>query len=307
MWKCGNHINRELATDLKLDNMKKGKIILIGGHEDKGLPEDEKKCIEQDEFLQDSILKRIVDESAKKKQSRIEIIPTASMEPEDTAQDYLHAFGLLKVKDVGVLDIRSREDATELKNIERIRKADVVFFTGGDQVRLTSVFGGTPIYDLIHEKLEKENFIYAGTSAGAAAASDSMIYEGRAEHSLLKGEVKTATGFGIVTNIIFDTHFINRGRIGRLFQLIVSNPTILGVGLEENTGLLFHKNKMEAIGTGMTIIVDGRSIRQSNLLEIREEAPLSIDSLTLHVMSRTDVFDLETRQLEINTEKKDLK
>ncbi len=286
---------------------RKGKVIVIGGHEDKGMPEGERKSIEQSEFLKDSILKRIVDESDKKTRSKIEIVPTASTEPESTAGDYLSAFGLLKVKDVNVLDIRKREEAYDEKNLERLRAADVVFFTGGDQMRLTSIFGGTPFYDIMSEKLKKEPFIYAGTSAGAAAASDSMIYEGRPESALLKGEVKTSTGLGLVTDVIFDTHFINRGRIGRLFQLIVSNPTVLGVGLEEDTALLFKNNKMEAIGSGMTIVVDGKKIRNSNLLEIRDGAPLSIDGLTIHVMSRTDVFDLETRTMEINTEEQDLR
>lgn len=113
--------------------------------------------------------------------------------------------------------------------------------------------------------------------------------------------MRTSTGFGLVRDVIFDTHFVNRGRIGRLFQLIVSNPNILGIGLEENTGLLFSGDKMEAIGPGMTIVVDGRNIRNSNLLQIQDGAPISIDNLTLHVMSKTDVFDLTNRTLTIKT------
>ena len=280
---------------------RKGKVVVIGGHEDKGMPDSERRSVEQEAFYSDSILKRIVDESRRGTKSRIEIVPTASSEPEDTAADYVKAFRLLKAENSGVLDIRTREQAFDPKMIKRLEAADVVFFTGGDQMRLTSIFGGTDFYHQMVEKLEEEPFIYAGTSAGAAAASHSMIFEGRSESALLKGEVRTATGFGLVRDVIFDTHFVNRGRIGRLFQLIVSNPNILGIGLEENTGLLFVGNKMEAIGPGMTMIVDGRTIRNSNLLEIRDGAPISIDSLNLFVMSKTDVFDCETRSLDIRT------
>jgi len=280
---------------------RKGKVIVIGGNEDKGMPAGERRSVEQEEFLKDSILKRIIDESAHKEKSRILIIPTASTEPESTGGAYVDAFRMLKAPNVDVLDIRSRDEACDENNVQKLEEADVVFFTGGDQMRLTSIFGGTTFYETLVRKLNNQNFIYAGTSAGAAAASDSMVYQGRPENALLKGEVKTATGFGLVRDVIFDTHFVNRGRIGRLFQLIVSNPNVLGIGLEENTGLLFHGNKMEAIGPGMTIVVDGRFIKNSNLLQIRDGAPISIDNITLHVMSKTDVFDLDERKLIIKT------
>ena len=280
---------------------RKGKVVVIGGHEDKGMPESEKKSSQNAELMGDSILKTIVDESAKKTRSRIEIIPTASSKPEEIAEEYIEAFHYLDAKNCGILDIQTREQAFEEDKLDRLRKADVVFFTGGDQLRLTTILSGTEFYNVLLHKLEKENFLYAGTSAGAAAASDSMIYQGRAENAFYKGEVLTSTGFGFIRDVIFDTHFVNRGRIGRLFQLIVSNPKILGIGLEENTGLLFSGNKMEAIGPGMTIIVDGRFIKQNNMLEIRDGAPISIDNITLHVMSKTDVYDLEKRELTIKT------
>jgi cyanophycinase len=94
-----------------------------------------------------------------------------------------------------------------------------------------------------------------------------MIFEGNATDAILKGEVQTAAGFGLIRDVVFDTHFITRGRIGRLFQIIVTNPKLLGVGLEENTGLLIHNGKMEAIGPGMTIIVDGHDIKNHNCLK----------------------------------------
>ena len=208
----------------------------------------------------------------------------------------------MKVKKAAVLSIEDRSQTADPEIIERLQAADVVFITGGDQLRLTTILGGTPFYETVIRRLKNEpGFIYAGTSAGAAAASESMIQYGESDEALLKGEVHTSTGFGLVSDIVFDTHFIKRGRIGRLFQIIATNPKILGVGLEENTGLLIQGNKMEAIGPGMTVIVDGHEIKKNNLLEIKTGCPLSIEGLKMHVMSRTDVFDLKNRSLEIVT------
>lgn len=275
----------------------KGKLIIIGGAEDKGEHESS-----QCDFVSNGILECIVRESAHKNNSRIEIITTASSVPEETGDDYLKAFKKLAATNVGVMHLRHRQDADDPKAIKRLDAADVIFFTGGDQLRLTTTLGGTFFFERILERLQTErDFIFAGTSAGAAAASESMILDGGSEKALLKGEVVTATGFGLVGNIIFDTHFIKRGRIGRLFQIVVTNPKILGIGLEEDTGLLFYNNKMEAIGPGMTILVDGREIKNNNLIEIKAGAPISIENLKLHVMSRTDVYDLQAHQLEIIT------
>ncbi|HEY0091323.1 MAG TPA: cyanophycinase [Flavobacterium sp.] len=274
----------------------KGKLVIIGGAEDKGLPQDKAEFNDNN-----GILQRLVDESKNKRRSRIEIIPTASTIPEEVANDYIKAFRKLNADNVGVINIETRDHARDPKFLKRLEAADVVFFTGGDQLRLTSMLGGSPFLDLIKTKLQNDQFMYAGTSAGAAAASDSMIIEGSSTNAILKGEVKVASGFGFIENMVFDTHFINRGRIGRLFQIVVSNPKLLGVGLEENTGLLFKNNKMEAIGPGMTILLNGRHIKNSNLLEIKEGVPISIDNLTLHVMSKTDVYDYQEHQLSIIT------
>lgn len=278
----------------------KGKLIIIGGAEDKG--DFVKQKNEEKDFQSEEILRRIIDESKNKNQSRIEIITSASGVPDEIGNDYIVAFKKLGAKNTGVLKIETREQAAEPEMLKRLQSADIAFFTGGNQLRLTSVIGGTPFFYLLQEKLEKSNFIYAGTSAGAAAASDSMISEGSSADAIQKGEIKTTAGFGLIENVVFDTHFITRGRIGRLFQVIVSNPKVLGIGLEENSALMITKDgKMEAIGPGMCILVDGRNIRNTNLLDIREGVPLSIDNLVLHVMSKTDVYDLNEHELTIIT------
>jgi cyanophycinase len=127
-----------------------------------------------------------------------------------------------------------------------------------------------------------------------------MIYQGSASEALLKGEVKITTGLGLINDLIIDTHFVHRGRIGRLFQAVVSNPMVLGVGLGEDTGLLItHGDHMQAIGSGLVILVDGRQIRDTNITDVAMGAPISIENLVVHVMSMNDVYDLNTHKMEI--------
>ena len=269
----------------------KGKVLAIGG------AENQKSS--RDRFSDTTILERFISESRLKKRSRIEIITSASSIPEEMGRDYLKAFAKLGAENCGVLVMESRTDAENPKILKRLKDADAVFATGGSQLALTSTIGGTAFYTLLIEKLEDSDFLYAGTSAGAAAASEIMIIEGGSTEAAYKGEVIATTGLRLINNIVFDTHFIERGRIARLFEVVVSNPNILGVGLEENTALLIHRDKMEAIGPGMAILLDGRTISKSNLLEVVTGAPLSIENMTLHLMSQHDIFNLKTMQLDI--------
>lgn len=289
----------------------KGKLVLIGGAVDKGSPTAKNPELKESEnlyFFERGILRRLILESAKNGNSRIEIVTTASLIPEEVGAEYLRAFQSLGAKNTGVLHISCREEALDEKNAERIRQADVVMFTGGDQLRLSSILGGTSFHKQILEKYKNEDFIYAGTSAGAAAASSNMIYEGSSHEALLKGEVKIAGGLGLINEVIIDTHFVHRGRIGRLFQAIAYNPATLGIGLGEDTGLLITGGKnMKAIGSGLVILVDGRSIKDTNIHEIEMGQPISIKNLIVHVMSQHDVYDLETHELIISDPLPDLK
>jgi cyanophycinase len=173
--------------------------------------------------------------------------------------------------------LATEREALKDEVYSRLKKANVVMFTGGDQLRLTSILGGTPFHDLLLKKYNEEDFLYAGTSAGAAAASRSMIYQGSSSEALRKGEVKITSGLGLIDEVIIDTHFVKRGRIGRLFQAVVGNPKMLGIGLGEDTGLLIKKGKdMEAIGSGLVILVDGRHIKDTNLTAVNMGEPISI-------------------------------
>ncbi|WP_304344778.1 cyanophycinase [Chryseobacterium koreense] len=279
-----------------------GKLVIIGGAVNKGsfTETDYDSNIEKNlNFFEKGILRKIINESRFKEDSVFEIITTASQIPQIVGPEYKKAFEFLGAKNVNILDIQNREQANSDPIVARANAADVVLLTGGDQLRLTSILGGTRFHDAILLKYQEQDFIYAGTSAGAAAASENMIYQGSSSEALLKGEIKTTQGLGFIENVIVDTHFVQRGRIGRLFQAVVNNPRTLGIGLGEDTGLFIKDETMTAIGSGLVILVDGRFIKDTNLTNIELGQPISIDNLTVHVMSQNDEFNLKTKELKI--------
>lgn len=279
-----------------------GKLVIIGGAVNKGSFSeiDFDQNVEKNlNFFEKGILRKIINESRLKEDSVIEIITTASQIPQIVGPEYKKAFEYLGVKNVNVLDIQNREQANTDAIVARANAADVVMFTGGDQLRLTSILGGTRFHDAILVKYLTTDFLYAGTSAGAAAASENMIYQGTSGEALLKGEIKTTQGLGFIDDVIIDTHFVQRGRIGRLFQAVVNNPRTLGIGLGEDTGLFIDNNIMTAVGSGLVILVDGRYIKDTNLTKIELGEPISIENLVVHVLSRNDEYDFKSKKLTI--------
>lgn len=275
----------------------KGKLISIGGSEDKGTGMDP-SFIQKEHlvFFEFGILKRILSEM-KGTDSIIEIITTASQIPEEVGENYVQSFGRLGCKNVGVMHIKNREDSLNPEFIERIKKASGVMFTGGNQLRLSMIFGGTDILKLIYDRYRNDDFLIAGTSAGAMAMSNTMIYHGSSTHALLKGEVKITTGLAFIKDVIIDSHFVVRGRFGRLSQAVASNPGCIGIGLGEDTGVLIKEgNKMEAIGSGLIIIFDGHNIRHSNIADLKEGAPISIENLVVHVMAKGNFYYIQERK-----------
>jgi len=278
-------------------NIPKGKLISIGGSEDKGTA-IEPNFIPKNylNFLEFGILKRILSEM-KGVDSVMEIITTASVIPEEVGDNYIQAFGKLGCTNIGVIHIKNREDALKPEYIERIRKADGVMFSGGNQLRLSMIFGGTEFLKILLNRYQNENFVIAGTSAGAMAMSNTMIYQGSSTGALLKGEVKITTGLALIKDVIIDSHFVSRGRFGRLAQAVASNPGCIGIGLGEDTGVVIKDgNKMEAIGSGLILIFDGHGIRHSNVADLEEGAPISIEHLVVHVMAKGNFYYLENRR-----------
>jgi cyanophycinase len=171
-------------------------------------------------------------------------------------------------------------------------------FSGGNQLRLSATFGGTEFLEIALARYEEEKkFLVAGTSAGAMAMSNTMIYEGNATRAHLKGEVKITTGLGFMDDVIFDSHFEKRGRFGRLAQAIASNPSAIGIGLGEDTGMLIHAgNVMEAIGSGLVMIIDGHDIMHSNIADIPDGNPISVENIKVHFCERSNGYLLKERK-----------
>ncbi len=275
----------------------KGKLIAIGGAEDKGT-DLEKGEIQRNNlnFFELGILRRVVEEAGGTL-SRIEVITTASTIPYEVGENYLNAFGKAGCTNVGVMHIRTRQDAMNDEYIERIRHCDAVMFTGGNQLRLSVTDGGTEFLSILKRRYKEENFLIAGTSAGAMAMGSTMIFEGNAARAHLKGEVKMTTGLGFISSIIIDSHFEKRGRFGRLVQAVASNPSGIGIGLGEDTGMLITEgNKMEAIGSGLVVIIDGHDILHSNIADIPDGNPVSIENLKVHFCEKGNGYLIKERK-----------
>jgi cyanophycinase len=261
-----------------------GKLIAIGGAEDKGVDLEKGEMVRNNlNFFELGILRRIVQESGGP-DKRMEVITTASMIPYEVGENYMNAFGKIGCTNIGIMHIRNRADAMNEEYIDRIAKADAVMFSGGNQLRLSATFGGTDILKICLQRYnDEENFVIAGTSAGAMAMSNTMIYEGNATRAHLKGEVKITTGLGFMDDVIFDSHFEKRGRFGRLAQAVATNPACIGIGLGEDTAMLITRgNKMEAIGSGLVIIIDGHDIRHNNIADIPDGNPISVENMKVH-------------------------
>jgi cyanophycinase len=275
----------------------KGTLIIIGGAEDKG--EAGKLSMEEKnrEFHRFEILEQLLPKR-KNSDATIEIITTASKVPREVGEDYQKAFKKLGLKNIHIMNICNREEAREEALVNRIRKAHTVLFSGGDQFRLSTILGSSPVVEEIMSRYaEDEDFTIAGTSAGAMVMSKIMIYQGQGGEAMLKGCIKTAAGLGFLDHCIVDTHFIKRGRFGRLAQAIIENPTCIGIGLGEDTALLVKKgNIMECKGSGMVMILDGNEVKHTNIAYAEDETPLCVEHMIVHVLARGNAYRLKEKK-----------
>jgi cyanophycinase len=275
-----------------------GKLFAIGGAEDKGVDLEKGEMARNNlNFFELGILRRIVEEAGGP-EIRMEVITTASVIPHEVGENYLNAFGKIGCTNIGLIPIRNRADAMEKEYLERLKKCDAIMFSGGNQLRLSATYGGTEFLEIALERYHKEiNFVVAGTSAGAMAMSNTMIYEGNATSAHLKGEVKITTGLGFMDDVIFDSHFEKRGRFGRLSQAIASNPSAIGIGLGEDTGMFIKDgNVMEAIGSGLVMIIDGHDIIHNNIGDIPDGNPISVENFKVHFCEKGNGFLLKERK-----------
>lgn len=283
----------------------KGYLVAIGGAEDKG---DEKEQEKENglDFLENGILKDLVD--LLKRNQSIEIITTATSYPEDAYKNYQRAFSELGCITVGHINVRNREEANDPKYLKRLETCGGVFFSGGEQAKLSAILGGTQLLSILKERYEKEPFVIAGTSAGAAAMSGVMMNGGSEEKAYLKGEVELSVGFGFINDVIIDTHFDARGRFARLAQAVATQPGIIGLGLGEDTGIIVEEGrKLNVVGSSCVTVFDGSQICQNNIVRIAKGQPISAGRFGVYLLSKGDFFDLASKEFVQHDEEAHLK
>jgi cyanophycinase len=224
----------------------------------------------------------------------IVVIPTASRMNE-TGPRYEKLFTDLGAARVTVMDFDTRRDCQEAGRLERLEEASGIFFTGGNQLRLTTLLGGTPVAKLIRSR-NASGVTVGGTSAGASILSEHMIAFGDEGSSVISGSVRLAPGLGLTNRFIIDQHFRQRDRLGRLLTALAYNPFAVGIGLDEDTAAFIGPDEtVEIEGSGGVTIVDGSDVSYSSVDEVAEGQPVCMLGLKLHILVAGATFNLSTR------------
>jgi cyanophycinase len=257
----------------------KGLLFVIGGNEDK-----EGDCTLLAEFVR----------MAGGDKSRIVVMTAATDLPEELGAEYSRVFRRLGAKSVNVVDVSAREDAGDPKLLAVLAQATGVFFTGGDQLHVTSLIGGSEMDLLLHE-LYKKGVVLAGTSAGAAMMSASMFVRGPSEENPRLENLQLGPGAEFLMGAIIDTHFSQRGRHGRLISAVAHYPHALGLGIDEDTALVAKDGIFEVIGRGAVTVIDGGKLTYTNVPDIRENEALALYNIQLHILTAGHRFDMRER------------
>ena len=259
---------------------RRGTLIIIGGHEDRD-PHGDRK---------------ILKEVARRMQGGKLILATvASHQPEGYFDDYEKAFADLELGELVELYVENRSEAGDKDKLNVIDDAAGIFFSGGDQLRITSQIGDTGIEAKVRALYERGGVI-AGTSAGASAMSDTMLVRGTSSETHRIGDLHMAPGLGLVRDVIIDQHFAERGRFGRLLGAVAHNPRVLGLGIDEDTAAVLEGDELYVIGSGAVYVVDGEDVTHSNVAEARPERVLSMHDVRVHVLGTGDGFDIRRRK-----------
>ncbi|HEX4647438.1 MAG TPA: cyanophycinase [Steroidobacteraceae bacterium] len=263
----------------------RGWIVAIGGAENK---ENDRRILER--FVRDS---GGID-------ADIVVIPTASRMHETGAR-YEELFKDIGAARVTVMDFDTRRDCHEPGRLKRIEDATGIFFTGGNQLRLTTLLGGTPVAKLIRSR-NAHGVTVGGTSAGASILSEHMIATGDEGSAVIAGSVRLAPGLGLTNRFIIDQHFRQRDRFGRLLTALAYNPFAVGIGLDEDTAAFIGPDEtVEVEGSGGVTIVDGAEVSYSSIHRAEEGQPVCVLGLRLHVLTAGATFNLETRSASAGT------
>lgn len=258
-----------------------GHLMIIGGAEDK--------------YNERRLLRKFV-ALAGDEQAHILIVPVASDYPEFSADVYTQTFRKLGLQHISVLRATSRQEVIDADAESLLRDATGVFISGGDQMRLVSVLGGTAFARLLEDRVRHTRLVLAGSSAGAAGMSATMIVRGDASTHPHKNAVRLSPGLGILNNIIIDQHFTERGRLTRLITAVSYNPRQLGLGIDENTAVIISNDgTLEVLGEGTVSIVDGSRITYNDIAEVGDLQPFAVAGIQLHVLRDGLRYDFSRR------------
>ncbi len=265
-----NRIHREVIG---------GHLLVIGGAEDK--------------YNERRILRKFLELTGTDGgETNVLIVPVASDFPEFAADIYVQAFRRLGIANPRVLRATSRQDVFAAEADALFDGVDGVFITGGDQMRLVSLLGGTKFAQKLRQVASETNVVLAGTSAGAAGMSTSMIVRGDATPHPHKNSVRLSPGLGFLKNIIIDQHFTERGRISRLITAVAYNPYNLGIGIDENTAIILdNEGVLEVFGEGSVTVVDGSQITYNEIAEVDDFQSFSVCGVQLHILGNGLIYD----------------
>lgn len=258
----------------------RGTLMIIGGHE------------ERDPAGKRTILREVARRLEGKK---LVLATVASHQPEGYFDEYRKAFQDLGLGELVELYLEDRCEAESAAKLELLDDADGVFFSGGDQLRITSQVGDTPIEQKVRALFRRGGLI-AGTSAGATAMSETMLVRGTSAETHRIGDLHMAPGLGLIRNVIIDQHFAERGRFGRLLGAVAHNPRVLGLGVDEDTCAIVDGDNLRVIGAGAVYVFDGQHVSHSNIAEASPERVLSLHDVRVHVLGTGDSFDLRARR-----------
>ena len=262
------------------ERRKSGTLIIIGGHEDRDPGKDR------------VILKEV---ARHVRGGKLVLATVASHQPEGYFDEYEKAFSDLDTGELVELYVEDRNEASDREKLSVLDDAHAIFFSGGDQLRITSQIGDTGIEAKVRALYERGGVV-AGTSAGASVMSETMLIKGTSKVTHRIGDLHMAPGMGLMRDVIIDQHFAERGRFGRLIGAIAHNPRILGIGIDEDTAAVVEGERFRVIGSGAVYVVDGADISYSNIAEASPEQALSMHNMRVHVLSDGDGFHLKERR-----------
>jgi cyanophycinase len=266
---------------LNASGLNRGRLFLIGGNEDK-----QEQC---------SVLAEVV-QTAGGAGCNVCVLTTASSIPQEIGELYNRVFKTLGCGAVEIMHVQDRPGANDKGLAQQLSEADCIFLTGGDQLKITSVLANTAVGNAVRRAYFDGGRLVAGTSAGASCVSNPMVYLGEGVDAFEKGSIKFTMGLDLLGNTVVDTHFIERGRFGRLIQAVAANPSTLGIGVGEDTGILISPElELVVHGSGSVVVVDGSQIIHNSIADAEPGQPIAVEGLTVHILAARSRFDLKAR------------